>query len=128
MRGNEEKDEHAIYTWEEFSVDCIKLAGELVGKKFNFCSIYGVPRGGVAMAVRLSSILGLPLCGDPKEFKGIENSLIIVDAMVDSGKTRKEFENFYFAALHIKPWAEPKPDLFANMTEYWIDYPWEMRD
>jgi len=124
LRGNEEKDPHLEYTWSEFAIDSIKLAGQIATGGVNFKGIYGIPRGGVCLSVRLSNLLALPMV---ETYEGFDTThILIVDDVVDSGNTRKEFKKYPFASLFVKPWAKMMPDYHVRKTDHFIEYPWEV--
>lgn len=103
-----------LYLWSDFDRDC-----ELWKESFDFSkydTIYGVPRGGTCLAVRLSSLVNLPIVAAPKE------STLIVDDIIDSGATRKKFINWDFIALHKR---EGSSEIALHESNNWIVYPWE---
>lgn len=67
----------------------------------------------------------------------IKSKILLIDDVVDTGKTMKmaleilkEWGNEVItASLHFKPKQSKdfKPDFWANETEAWIVYPWELR-
>lgn len=111
------------YSWHEFEVDCYELAYQIKSSGSKFTTIYGVPRGGVAIAVRLAGLLNLNLVSRPLNLE-----TLIVDDVVDMGGTRLNFAMFCFASIHRKPWAAMEPNFFVHNTEDWICYPWEVKN
>jgi hypoxanthine phosphoribosyltransferase len=112
-----------VYTWNQFRLDCLALIDQIGSAKYDLINVYGIPRGGVPIAVRLASLLDLPLTNRP-----IMQTLI-VDDVVDTGKTREHYAMFpNFASLHYKPWATRKPTYYIHETTKWIVYPWEVKD
>lgn len=89
-----------------------------------FSGIYGVPRGGLSLAQRLSHNLPLPYHHLPPSDKRI----LIVDDIADTGKTLSRFPHnpkltlFYHEASGILPdfWFHRK-----NNPQEWIIFPWE---
>ena len=118
------------YTWEEFDKDCDKIAKRL--KKTKFHAIYGVPRGGLMVAVKLSHLLDIPITLD------IYNANLVVDEICDSGKTLLNlskmpciYKKRVFATIHIRDQKRDKkplfiPDIYLHKTKFWIVYPWEI--
>ena len=108
------------FTWSEFD----KSVEQIVKKcKFlEFSGIYGIPRGGLCLAVALSHKLKINLISEP-----IKNSLI-VDDVYETGITLnalKDIEGAKFFVLFskIKPiWWNT-----VHITEknQWIVFPWE---
>ena len=108
------------FTWSEFdkSVDCI--ANQC--KKIKLTGIYGVPRGGLCLAVALSHKLNLRLIEKP-----LKNSLI-VDDVYETGITLSNFKNiegvnFFVLVSKKKPIWWNSVDL--SLKEEWIVFPWE---
>jgi uncharacterized protein len=91
-------------------------------------TIYGVARGGLIPAVMLSHRLGLPLITN-KEL--INEKTLIVDDIVDSGHTIKEFTGCLFASLVFKPHTSAMtPTYFAYSfkEDKWMVFPWERKN
>src|SRR3989344_4282931 len=89
------------YTWEEFASDVEKIARtiESWGKKFRY--VYGIPRGGLVLAVCLShrlKIEHLTLHPTSEQVDVGFKSILIVDDIADTGKT---LENFRHAGFFI---------------------------
>lgn len=99
----------------------------------NASGVYGLPRGGLVLAVMLSHQLDLPLLAAPAE------NCIIVDDICDSGesllhyvrnssspvqKQRRTFTMFY------KPQACVTPNFYYQEVpqDTWIVFPWERKD
>ena len=110
----------SLFTWREFDKSVEHIANEC--KFLKFSGIYGVPRGGLCLAVALSHKLKINLISEPKK-----NSLI-VDDIYETGITLnslKDIEGATFFVLFskIKPtwWNTVK---IAKKKE-WIVFPWE---
>lgn len=98
--------------------------------------VYGIPRGGIAVAGLVDlPMFDLPL-HSPTPLMIAEHataqgkSVLIVDDIVDSGKTAERFMglNLQFDALFRKPHS---PALFApnaRETSDWIEFPWEVNE
>lgn len=96
--------------------------------------VYGIPRGGLGIALHLSHSLKVPL----------ENNIptttfaLIVDDVSDKGKTLKQVVSkysriskgpHYTATLFYKKHSSFRPDFFAKETgRNWIVFPWELKD
>ena len=108
------------FTWNEFDKGVEYIANEC--KFFEFSGIYGVPRGGLCLAVALSHKLKINLISEP-----IKNSLI-VDDVYETGFTLNKFKDiegamFFVLFSKIKPiWWNT-----VNISEKreWIFFPWE---
>jgi len=149
--------EHIIYTQEQFDLDITKLIKQLEDEDFKPELIVGIMRGGIIPAVHLSHLLGCPakaiewstrdsLVRDHKALdkiaimaeQGIK--VLIVDDIVDSGKTIKEIkqrmfdteENVRYASLWFNPSQEVEVDFWCNAVnratdERWVYMPWETK-
>lgn len=85
--------------------------------------VYGVPRGGLPVAIALSERMGLILVDDPHT-----PQTLIVDDLVDSGSTMNRFPGKPFACLHVKPHS-PRPTFYAMaVPNEWINYFWEAEE
>ena len=91
-------------------------------KFIEFSGIYGVPRGGLCLAVALSHKLKINLISKP-----IKNSLI-VDDIYETGITLNNFKNiegamFFVLFSKIKPiWWNT---VHISEKSEWIVFPWE---
>ena len=110
----------SYFTWSEFDKSVEQIANKC---KFNeFSGIYGVPRGGLCLAVALSHKLKLNLISNP-----IQNSLI-VDDVYESGltlNTFKDIEGATFFVLFSKIKASWWNTVFESEKSEWIVFPWE---
>ena len=110
----------SYFTWSEFDKSVELIADKCRFKKFT--GIYGVPRGGLCLAVALSHKLKIKLIPKP-----IKNSLI-VDDVYETGLTLKTFKDiegamFFVLFSKIKPtWWNT---LFISKKSQWIVFPWE---
>jgi len=73
---------------EEFETRCKALA-RIIKKNKNIKDIYGVMRGGMIPAVRISYLTNLPMTNNPKL-----NKTAIIEDVQDSGATRHSFAHF----------------------------------
>ena len=114
-----------FYTWIQFESDCKKLAGLIKKSGHKFNSIYGIPRGGLIMAVRLSHMLGLPLI---MHDSNIGKETLIVDDIADSGDTMIEFlgkKRYITATLFYNSTSKYTPTYFCRKKNGWVVFPWE---
>ena len=113
-------------SWDKFEEGCQLLAKQIKKSDTEIKTIFGIPRGGLCIAVRLSHILSIPMI---KNFSYVNKNTLIVDDIADSGKTLSGFNSKYNkATLHYKPESSIiKPDFFAYKTKSWIVYPWEKK-
>ncbi len=108
------------FTWSEFDNAVEDIASKCMFLEFS--GIYGVPRGGLCLAVALSHKLKINLISEPKK-----NSLI-VDDVYETGltlKTFKDIEGAMFFVLFSK--CKPKwwNSVFIAEKSEWIVFPWE---
>ena len=110
----------SYFTWSEFDKSVEQIADKCRFKDFS--GIYGVPRGGLCLAVALSHKLNIELISEP-----IKNSLI-VDDVYETGTTLEPFKDiegatFFVLFSKIKPtWWNT---VFISKKSQWIVYPWE---
>jgi len=108
------------FTWDEFDKSVEYIAKKC--KFLEFSGIYGVPRGGLCLAVALSHKLKIELISKPKK-----NSLI-VDDVFETGLTLTTFKDiegavFFVLFSKIKPtWWNT---VFISKKSQWIVFPWE---
>ena len=108
------------FTWSEFDKSVEYIADEC--KFLEFSGIYGIPRGGLCLAVALSHRLKINLLSEP-----IKNSLI-VDDVYETGITLNTYKNiegamFFVLFSKIKPiWWKT---VNISKKKEWIVFPWE---
>ena len=108
------------FTWSEFDASVEHIANKC--KLLEFSGIYGVPRGGLCLAVALSHKLKIKLISEP-----IKNSLI-VDDVYETGTTLKKFkelEGTMFFVLFSKVKTLWCNTVFISEKSEWIVFPWE---
>ncbi len=114
------------YTWQEFHNDCKTIAEWARDKDFK--TIYGIPRGGLIVAVCLSHLLDLPIMLSRED---ITKQTLIVDDIVDSGNTINQLytllgaSDFHVASLYLADGATHTPAFFARQKTDWVVFPWE---
>ena len=110
----------SYFSWEEFDKCVEHIANKC--KLLDFSGIYGVPRGGLCLAVALSHKLKINLLSEP-----IKNSLI-VDDVYETGITLNNFKDiegamFFVLFSKIKPiWWNT---VHISEKSEWIVFPWE---
>ena len=108
------------FSWSEFDKSVEYIANKC--KFLEFSGIYGIPRGGLCLAVALSHKLKINLISEP-----MKNSLI-VDDIYETGFTLKSFKDiegamFFVLFSKIKPtWWNT---VFISKKNEWIVFPWE---
>ena len=110
----------AYFTWSEFDKSVEYIANKC--KFLEFSGIYGVPRGGLCLAVALSHQLKINLLSKP-----IKNALI-VDDVYETGITLnalKDIEGAMFFVLFSKVKPTWWNSVFISEKNKWIVFPWE---
>ena len=110
----------SYFTWREFDKSVEHIANKC--KFLEFSGIYGVPRGGLCLAVALSHKLKINLISEP-----IKNSLI-VDDVYETGitlNTYKDIEGAMFFVLFSKIKPTWWNTVFISKKNEWIFFPWE---
>ncbi len=115
-----------IYTWEEFDDDCLTIFNWIQLKKLTFKNVYGLPRGGLPLAVKLSHLLEIPLTLDR-----ITENTLVVDDISDTGNTlfsiKKTFPDITIITLFYHEDTKVVPSFtLREKTDKWIIYPWEV--
>ena len=112
------------YSLEEFNRDIRLLACEIEKR---ITSLYGIPRGGIPVAIHLSNITGIPLIERLPDKP--DKSILIVDDLIDSGKTRNKYTGYDFFCIHTKPHSPKDETVYsAHVVDDWINYWWEGGD
>jgi GTP cyclohydrolase I len=80
----------------------------------SFIFVYGVPRGGIPIAIMISEIANLRMTSS---LKGLNPSdVLVVDDIIDSGATRERFSEYTFWAVWDKK---------CYGANDWVVFPWE---
>ena len=141
-------------SWDQFHRDCRALTWRLneVGP---FLAVIAITRGGLVPAAIVARELGVRIIdtvciasydhtkqGDLQVLKGISEAtaklgggtgrgLLIVDDLVDTGKTgkmvREMMPDAHFATVYAKPQGKPLVDTFITEVsqDTWIFFPWD---
>jgi len=147
--------EHIVYTQTQFDHDIQFLIKQLSDAEFKPDLIVGLMRGGVIPAIHLSHILDCPVKAiewstrdskitDKKQLDKIAvmaeqgSKVLIVDDIVDSGKTMREIkermfdtrDNVKYAALWFNPSQNTTVDFLCwkvdrAIDDRWVIFPWE---
>ena len=107
-------------SWKEFDECIFSISNQCKGKKFE--GVYGLPRGGLCLAVALSHSLGLPLLNEPR------NNSLIIDDIYDTGYTLEKIKDLKGSETHV--WVTKTEPKWWNAYKYiegkeWIVFPWE---
>ena len=109
-------------THEQFVLAIRELAKQV--SKHKFKGIYGIPRGGMVVAVYLSHYTGIPVIPAPKY------DALIVDDICDTGDTMKSYaEDFHTAVIYYnKRFAAVVPDFWVLDADTFVKFPWETEE
>jgi len=114
-------------TWQKFDNAVEHIANQFKGKA---TQIYGMPRGGLCLAVALSHKMGIPLISvDITTFNDSNlDNVLWVDDVVETGLTLSKFTypNMYFAAWFCNVKYIQNISYYEHLEENeWLVFPWE---
>lgn len=111
-----------IITWKDFDNICETLISKIDTKKIR--AIYGIPRGGLVVAVKISHLLNIPIIFNLYEYDN--ENILICDDICDTGHTLELYQNDYkILVLHKNINSSFRPDYFYKELDEWVLYPWE---
>ena len=113
----------SYFTWSEFDKSVAHIANKC--KFLEFSGVFGVPRGGLCLAVALSHKLDIKIINKPSK-----NSLI-VDDVFETGITLSKFkhiEGAYFFVLVSKKKPIWWNTVILSHKKEWIVFPWESKE
>lgn len=114
------------YSYKQFIKDTETLTKKLKNNKRFIKDIYGIPRGGLVLAVYLSYRLEKPILLNKNK---IGRGTLIVDDIADTGNTLqrllKNKKCYRIVTLFATPFTKVKPHGFLHAKKNWIIYPWE---
>jgi len=120
-----------FYNWEDIDGRVNDLCQRL--KHESFEAVYGVPRGGLIVAVLVSHKLGIPLITSLRDMYG--KKFLVVDDIADTGRTLEKMKKLEvcngatFATLDYHKQSSVVPDHWiSEKGDKWIVYPWERED
>lgn len=126
------RKEKIYYSWEDFSRDIKtiteKVRREAAERNLRFDGVFGVPRGGLVLAVCLSHSLDLPLLLAPTA------QSLIIDDIADTGRTLQHYRDMgcFIVTPYYHPQSVVVPDIWlyrkpedTGEAEFWIVFPWE---
>jgi len=118
--------ERIFYSVGQFQNDAARLCRLILNSKprSHYKNIFAVPRGGIPLGIAMSLLLKIPMI----DFDLIEERTLIVDDIIDSGKTRLRYPNNDFACIHLAGPVKCQSHtyyLISKKKNSWIDYFWE---
>ncbi len=143
----DKNDGKTFFTWEQIHKDSDALA-EKVRDQGPFEGVVAIARGGYIPAVIVAHKLGIKkvvsfslssYTNDKKQsalkiysdFKDTKGRWLVIDELVDSGKTLEKIRAYLpksvFAVLYAKPKGAHTTDYYAKATpqDTWLVFPWE---
>lgn len=108
-------------TWAEFDRAVIVLSRVIRGNPEPNApaTIYGVPRGGLPLAVALSHMTGLPLVTAPRPDSWI------IDDIADTGATLMAYQNRKAVWVRRSRCLVSVPAAYQLNDDRWVLFPWE---
>lgn len=119
-------DQEKVYvSYADYGILLTRLVEKITESQKIYTGIYGIPRGGLPIAVHLSHHLNLPLLTSPT------TGCLLVDDISDSGETLKKILSQVtvdIATMYFKKESIVKPTYFLEVIEQqtWIVFPWEL--
>jgi len=112
-----------LFNVRNFHISIIDLIDLLPKKKYQ--SVYGIPRGGLIIAIYISHHFNIPMIIDENNIK--DKSTLIVDDIADTGKTLTKWNDLGFdmATIFWKKRSTVKPTYYIFETENWVVFPYE---
>lgn len=149
MTFNEIEPRYLRISWEQLHKDSRKLSEELMKKRETIKGLILVSRGGlvpaaiVARELEIRNVDTICIASYDDDCQNEEAQVIkcpegdgegyiVIDDLVDSGKTgrliRKLLPKAYFATVYAKPKGQDVVDMFVISVEQnvWILFPWDM--
>ena len=138
-----------LYTWSELEIDLEILAQRVKSSKFNPEGMVAITRGGLAIAAILSQFLNVRAIDTVNVYSYTRNKrrsmlkmvighkasikrVLVVDDIVDTGKTAKKVMGLYpngkLLTIFRNPKSSIEPDYCLIKTERWVIFPWEVLD
>lgn len=107
-------------SWADVSLRAQVIVHQL--RRRGYTSVCGVPSGGLIPAVMIAERLDVPLLDEPRR------RTLVVDDLVDSGRTLERYADHDCAVLWRKSWA-PTHRLVVPAPlvpgDAWVVFPWE---
>lgn len=106
-------------TWQDLAVEADRIAERWRGK---VSSVYGIPTGGVPLALMVAHRLNVPIV----EEWNLGSAILVVDDLIDTGRTMSKYEaSSFIDAAFRKPYSPIKFAPHARVVDEWLWFPWE---
>lgn len=108
-------------TWADISQEVDRLVARWTDAH-HIEKVYGVPQGGAPVAVMAAERAGWHLVDRPDE---IDDRTLVVDDLVDTGRTLAAYQAHERDTLYRKPYSPPDLAPDATLVDTWLAFPWE---
>jgi GTP cyclohydrolase I len=106
-------------TWQDLATEADRIAERWRGK---VSAVYGIPTGGVPLALMVAHRLDLPMVEE--WHPGLR--ILVVDDLIDTGRTMSNYSSTEFIdAGFRKPYSPIKYAPHARTIDEWLWFPWE---
>ena len=136
-------------SWDQVQRDCRALAWKLLDIRSDWSRLITVARGGLVPAAIIARELNIRLVDTicissytmrdqsaanilkRPDLAGVDDTWLIIDDLVDTGKTAKivraMFGPAHFATVYAKPEGRPMVDTFVTEVsqDTWVLFPWD---
>ena len=149
---SDSSDKRFLVSWDRFHQDSKALSWRLIEKKDDWKGIIAITRGGMIPAGIIARELEIKtvdtICissyddktqGTAKIIKNVQKDIVgdgdgwlVIDDLVDSGKTAKIIREIlpkaHIATVYAKPEGEPLVDTYVMWVsqDTWIYFPWDV--
>lgn len=118
------------FTWKMVESAVDEMVKEYNSKGYECSHVYGIPRGGMVLAVMLSHKLNLPIL-DFMNDEDLEEAskVLLVDDITNTGQTLgvyKESGDIVFT-IHRHVQTVVEPDYYVHKKTIEVIYPWETK-
>jgi len=130
--------EFIFASWTDIKDACNEVVKQRPKELDNIKYVYGIPKGGLPIAVYLCNKLGVELLLDEEQVKNLisndktRNQILIVDDICDSGETLRKLIGEYIDSVSYTVFYRQKRAQFGPTftsyvldTDAWIVFPWE---
>lgn len=121
MQKNKTDETKIKISYSKLIQDINALAAVIRQSTEQYKTVYAVPRGGVIVGALIAQSLGLTLVEEPTD----EKSCLVVDDLVDSGKTLDKYPHNTKAVLYTKPHSPGNWHYRVEELDGWIEFPYE---
>lgn len=147
--------EARVLSWDDVTSAASRVAGKVKDTGYDVDVIVGILRGGIIPAMLIADILGVDNIGvmDIKFYQAPDvrrdrpylkqplvlpvhgMNVLVVDDVSDTGLTLQVAldivshhapKSVKTATLYIKPWTRLVPDYYAELTDKWLVFPWNI--